>query len=120
MRKEEELAEKRKELREVLGSEEFDQRSAEIRQSGEENQQRSEAPPQRSEVPVQRSVAPPQGGEEIQQRSKEIHQSEDAKRPGKPTGSLEERLTVLKRLRSKDLITEEEYETKRMQILDEL
>jgi hypothetical protein len=99
MRKEEEMAKKRRELREVLGGEEYKQRREEIQQGSEETHRRSEG---------------------IQQRSEEIDQSEDTKRPGKPTGSLEERLTVLKHLRDKDLITEEEYETKRKQILDEL
>lgn len=99
IRKEEELAKKRQELKEVMGSEEFNQRGKEIQQGSKEIQQ---------------------GTEGIQQRSEEIHQREDTKRPGKPTGSLEERLTVLKRLRSKELITEEEYEMKRKLILDEL
>jgi len=113
MRKEEELAEKRKELKEVLGSEEFDQRREEIQKGSEEIQQGSKEIQLGSEE-IQ------QGSEEIQQRSDEIHQREDTKRPEKPTGSLEERLTVLKRLRSKDLITDEEYEMKRKLILDEL
>lgn len=34
--------------------------------------------------------------------------------------SAEERLTILRRLRDKDLISEEEYQTKRRGILDEL
>jgi len=41
-------------------------------------------------------------------------------RPGNVTHSLEERLTELKQLRNKDLITDEEYAQKRKQILDDL
>ncbi|MEN8762489.1 MAG: hypothetical protein ABF290_08635 [Thiogranum sp.] len=148
IRKEEELAKKRQELREVLGSEEFDQRreeiqqgskaiqlgseeiqqgskeiqlgSEEIQQGGKEIQQGSEEIQQGSKEIQLGSEEIQQGSEEIRQRSDEIHQREDTKRPEKPTGSLEERLTVLKRLRSKDLITDEEYEMKRKLILDEL
>lgn len=41
-------------------------------------------------------------------------------RPDNVTHSLEERLTELKQLRNKDLITDEEYAQKRKQILDDL
>jgi len=41
-------------------------------------------------------------------------------RPDNVTYSLEERLTELKQLRNKDLITDEEYAQKRKQILDDL
>ena len=40
--------------------------------------------------------------------------------PEKVTHSLEERLTELKHLRDKDLITDEEYAQKRKQLLDDL
>ena len=40
--------------------------------------------------------------------------------PGKATHSLEQRLTELKHLRNKDLITDEEYAQKRKQILEDL
>ena len=127
LRKEEELAKKRQELREVLGSEEFDQHRKEIQRRSEERTQRSaethkhgEETQQPSDDSVQRSTQTTQRGEEIQQPGKETHQREDTSLPGKSTGSLEERLTILKRLRNKDLITEQEYEMKRKQILDEL
>ena len=83
MRKEEEMARKRKELREILGSEEA-------------------------------------------AHEKDINQGEETKgkdetvRSIKATSSLEERLTTLKRLKDKGLITDEEYAQKRKQILDEL
>jgi hypothetical protein len=80
IRKQEETAQKRKELRELLGSEEVD-------------------------------------------RHKEIIQREAIITPPETTtrsDSLEDRLTKLKSLRNKDLITEEEYAQKRKQLLDEL
>lgn len=77
MRKNEEMAKKRKEIREILGSEEINQREETIPQK-------------------------------------------QTDRPRKVTNSLEERLTTLKRLKDKNLITDEEYAQKRKQLLDEL
>lgn len=64
--------------------------------------------------------------EEMEVKRKEIRQimaTEEINQPRivrKVPDSLEERLTILKRLREKDLITVEEYAQKRKQILDEL
>ncbi|MEE9421881.1 MAG: SHOCT domain-containing protein [Gammaproteobacteria bacterium] len=80
IRKQEETAQKRKELRELLGSEEVDRHAETIRREA--------------------IITPP----ETTTRS----------------DSLEDRLTKLKGLRNKDLITEEEYAQKRKQLLDEL
>jgi hypothetical protein len=77
-RKKAELAKKRKELREILGSEE----------------PRYREQPKHREEPVQRSP--------------------------KPARSLEERLTTLKALRNKGLITDKEYKVGRAQILKDL
>ena len=77
LRKKEEMAKKRKELKEILGSEETNH----------------------SEVTIPH---------EQTDRSIEV------------TGTIEGRLTTLKQLRDKKLITDEEYAQKRKQILDEL
>jgi len=84
MRKQKEMAKKRKELKEILGGEEINNRE--------------------ETVPLKQETIP----------QKQTDHS------NKITGTIEERLTVLKRLRDKDLITDEEYDLKRKQILDSL
>lgn len=67
--------------------------------------------------------------DEMENRRKELLEVLDSEvaipidasnRPDNVTQSLEERLTELKQLRNKDLITDEEYAQKRKQILDDL